>query len=184
MYEVEIKVELTSQEKDRLLKTFKERGFESRGTTPQIDVYVEATKLSWGGYNIKRYRKEADSYIYTEKIWEEIEGKKARKEIERNISVEEFASEIAKFPKSTTIKKDREWFRGNYKGKDMSLTLDSVKFDHSPGMRYFLEAEIGVKEKENVKKTEELIYRFLKELLGKTEITDVPGMFAMAFEKK
>ncbi len=39
------------------------------------------------------------------------------------------------------IKKDREWFGINHNGKDISVTIDSVRFDHSQSMRYFIECD-------------------------------------------
>ncbi len=184
MYEVEIKVELTAEERESLLDLFKEKGFASKGVTPQNDFYIEALESPYGGYNLKRYRDEGGELIYTEKVWEEIDGKPARKEAEREASVEEFAAQLIEFPSSLKIKKDREWFAGDHKGASISITIDSVKFDHSPAMRYFIEAEIGVKDKKDVTATKELVRNFLKGILRKAEIVESPGMFTMAFKKK
>ncbi len=184
MYEVELKVELTAQEKERLILLFKEKGFKFKGVTPQRDFYIEAVKSPLGGFNLKRYRDEANKLFYTEKVWEEIDGKSIRKESERAATAEEFSSQISDFPDSLKIEKDREWFAGNHEGRAISITIDSVKFDHSKGVRYFIEAEIGVTDKNEVMETKEFVRGFLKVLLGKVEIIESPGMFTMAFEKK
>jgi adenylate cyclase class IV len=152
--------------------------------TPQNDYYIEAKESPYGGYNIKRYRDEGAKFIYTEKVWEKIKGQPARREEEHEVSMEEFASRVAEFPNAVKIKKDREWFAGNYKDKDISITIDSVKFDHSPEVRHFIETEIDIADKNNVAETKALIGQFLKELLGKSEIVEAPGMFSMAFNKK
>lgn len=184
MYEVEIKVELTAQEKEKLILLFKERNFKSKGITPQRDFYVEAVESPFGGFNIKRYRDEVGRFFYTEKVWEEIDGKPIRKENEHEITADEFDAQILKFPNSLKIKKDREWSAGSYQGREISITIDSVKFDHSENIRYFIEAEIGVTDKKKVIETKEFIRQFLKEILGKVEIIEAPGMFTMAFKKK
>jgi adenylate cyclase class IV len=182
MYEVEIKVELTAEEKDKLISLFKERGFLFKGVTPQSDFWPEAKESEYGGYDIKRYRKEADKYFYTEKMWELFEGDKpVRRENEHEVTKEEYESKLIEYPSALSIKKDREWFKGSFSGTDISITIDSVKFDHSPNIRYFLEAEIGVKNKEYVAETKELIRNFLKEILNRSELFESPGMFGMAF---
>ena len=183
MYEVEIKVELTEDEKGKLVDSFKERGFLSKGTTPQCDFWIEAKESEYGGYDIKRYRMEGDKYFYTEKMWELCNGNPVRKENEHEVPKEEYDSKRREFPEVLSIKKDREWFAGNYKGEDISITIDSVKFDHSPSVRYFIEAEIGITNKEDFAKTREFIEDFLKEILNRTEIVDAPGIFKMVFKK-
>ncbi len=184
MYEVELKVELTSQERSALLERFSERGFESKGVTPQNDFYIEAVPSQYKGYDLKRYRHEADKYIYTEKTWEVVEGRPIRKEEEYEVSKEHFETEIAKYPDAIAIKKDRAWFAGSYEDRDISITIDTVKFDHSPNTRYFIEAEIGVEDKEKVIETQDLIREFLEDALQKEEIVEAPGMFVMAFTKQ
>jgi adenylate cyclase class IV len=183
MYEVEIKVELTLQEKQTLLDVLKEKNFLSEGITPQRDFYIEAQESEFGGFNLKRYRHEGEKYIFTSKNWEMIDGQKARKEDEHEISKEEFEIAIVEFPQALKIVKDREWFVGSYEGREISATIDTVKFDHSKDMRYFIEAEIGVKDKEEVVSTKLFIIEFIKEILHKEEIVESPGMFAMAFRK-
>lgn len=183
MYEIETKVELTLEEKQKLIATFTREHFTSRGITPQHDVYIEAKESPHGGFDLKRYRHEGDEYLYTEKVWELIENRPFRKEDQHEVSKEKFASAIAEFPHALTIKKDREWFDGSYQGVPISLTIDSVKFDHSPGLRYFLEAEILVEDKSQVVATKELIAEFLRKILGKSEIVESPGMFTMGFKK-
>lgn len=183
MYEIELKIELTEQEKDFLIATFAQRKFVSKGTTPQNDYYIEAKDSTYGGHDTKRYRKEGNKYIYTEKMWELIGTERFRKEDEHEVTEEEFTTQTKAFPDAVTIIKDRAWFAGNYEGKAISFTIDTVKFKHSPGNRYFLEAEIDVSDKKDAPATKKLIESCLKELLGRTEIIEAPGMFALAFKK-
>jgi len=184
MYEIEYKVEITREEREKLLKLFKEKGFKLKRITPQNDFYTEAEKSSFGGYDFKRYRNEDGKFIFTEKVWEKVGGEPVRKESENELSKDEFESIISKFPKAIKIKKDREWFAGSYKGKDISVTIDTVKFDHSFGTRYFIEGEILSGDKSKVSELKGLIIEFLKESLNKKEIINAPNMFTMAFEKK
>ena len=183
MYEIEIKVELTENEKQELIESFKRRNFTFKGITPQNDYYIEATESPYGGFNLKRYRNENSKFIYTEKVWELIEGQPFRKEDEYEASKEEFDSKIVEFPDALKIVKDREWFKGSYQYREISITIDSVKFDHSPVMRYFIEAEIDIPDKKDVVEAKELIANFLKEILDRQEIVESPGMFTMAFKK-
>lgn len=184
MYEVELKVELTSDKKNSLLEVFKERGFSSKGVTPQHDVYIEARESEFGGFDVKRYRNEQDSFIYTEKVWQLIEGNRARKEIEHEVSREEFDAAIAQYPSAIVIKKNREWFVGRYEEREISITIDTVKFDHSPADRYFIEAEIVIDDEAEFAQTKNLIKNFLSQILEQSEIVESPGMFTMAFKKK
>ncbi len=183
MYEVELKVELTDREKIDLIKSFKDQGFGSKGSTPQNDYYIEAKESPFGGQDLKRYRNENGKLIYTEKIWEMEGDVKARRENEYEVSKEIFEKAIAEFPNAIKIIKDREWFDASYEGVKISVTIDSVKFDHSPSIRYFVEAEIDVKDKIEVPKTKEFIVKFLKKILNKTEMMEAPGMFTMAVKK-
>jgi predicted adenylyl cyclase CyaB len=180
MYEVELKVEITSKQREDLINLFKEKGFAFKGMTPQHDVYIQAEKSPYGGYDLKRYRSEVGKYIYTQKTWEMIDGLPARKEDEHEVTKEEFDAKVAEYPNALSIKKEREWFDGG----DISITIDSIKFDHSPEMRYFIEGEIDVEDKAEVTNTREKIRTFLKESLGADEIVEAPGMFMMAFEKR
>jgi adenylate cyclase class IV len=188
MYEVELKVELTKEEKQKLEKAFKERGFEFRKQTPQKDYYVEAKKSPYydqgGKYNLRRYRDEDGELIYTAKIWEMVDEHLARQEEEYEVSREKFDEEIQKYPEAIKIEKARDWYWGKYKGQKISLTIDTVDFDHSPETRYFFEAEIDVDDKDKTKETKDLIRDFIKEVLVKEEVVEAPGMFSMAFEKK
>jgi adenylate cyclase class IV len=184
MYEVEIKVELTRDEKDILINEFKKRGFVEKGVTPQNDYYIEAQKSQYKGYDLKRYRNEAGKYIYTQKTWEVINGDPIRKEDEHEVTEEEFKKAVVDYPNALKIIKDRAWFDGSFEDTKMSITIDSVKFDHSKEMRHFVEAEIDVHNKEDVTKTKDLIREFLKDILKRSEIPDIPGMFTMAFEKR
>lgn len=183
MYEVEIKVEINNKQRQELIESLKSIGFVSKGVTPQNDFYIEAKESPYGGFDLKRYRNEGDKFIYTEKTWETIEGQPIRREIQHNVSKEEFDSKISEFKDAVKIIKDREWFIGDYQGTEISFTIDSVKFDHSPGMRYFIEAEIGVADKNDVLKTKEFVRDFLKEILDMQKIIESPGMFTMAFKK-
>lgn len=183
MYEVETKIELTIEEKQQLLWDFKGRGFLSEGITPQNDFYVEAKKSPHGGYDLKRYREESGKFIYTEKIWEIVDGQPVRRENEHGVSEKEFRSTIAQFPDALKIIKDREWYACKFRNVDISVTIDSIKFDHSKSMRYFIEAEIDVQDKKDVTKAKNLIKDFLKDILKRSEIVEAPGMFTMAFEK-
>lgn len=47
-----------------------------------------------------------------------------------------------------------------------------------------MEAEIDVDDKNKTKSTKDLINDFLKDILGKDEVIEAPGMFKMAFEKE
>ncbi len=184
MYEVELKVEITDGERQDLISKFKTRDFSSEGITPQDDYYIQADKSPYGGYDLKRYRNEDGKFIYTEKIWEMVDGQPARKENEHEVARNEFDSQVKAFPNTVVIRKQREWFAGKMQDSDVSITIDTIKFDHSPAPRYFIEAEVDTDDKTKVKKIKENIREFLKELLGKSEIVEAPGMFAMAFEKK
>jgi adenylate cyclase class IV len=189
-YEVEYKVELSEDEVQNLKQIFIERDFTNQGTDQQDDYYIEAEKSpmykgSGGGYNIKRYRNESGKIIYTEKVWEMVGDTSARRETERNASQDEFETEISKYPDAIKIKKQREWFAGSSSDlPSISITIDSVKFDHSPSMRYFIEAEIDTEDINQVKDLKEKIRVFLKDILGKSEILESPGMFVMAFKKR
>ena len=184
MYEVEFKVELKSEEKKLLIENLIAEGFEFKRLTPQNDYYVKANKSEHGGYDLVRYRHEADKYIYTEKIWEVIDGQKARKENEHEVAKKHFDSAILQHLDAIKVIKDREWYTGKYDNKEISVTIDSVKFDHSPKMRFFVEAEIDVENSNEVAATKVLIQEFLKFILRKSELIDSPGMFMMAFEKR
>ena len=132
MYEVEIKVELTAKEREDLVAKFKAHGFTFKGITPQNDYYIEAKKSPYGGYDLKRYRKEAEKYIFTQKVWDTAGGQPARQENEHEVSKEEYESAVKQFPEATKVIKNREWFDAVFKDKKMSVTIDTTKFDHSP----------------------------------------------------
>jgi len=185
-YEVEFKVELSEVEVEDLKMLFKERGFTSEGVDQQDDYYIEAKDSTvYKGYDLKRYRNESGKIIYTEKTWEMVEDTPARKEIEREATQNEFETEVAKYPEAIKIKKQREWFSGHSGTlSSISITIDSVKFDHSPSMRYFIEAETNTDDINQVKSLKEKIVEFLKDILHKEDIVESPGMFTMAFKKK
>ncbi len=183
MYEVEIKIELTEKERKDLVLALQKQGFVSKGITPQNDYYIEAKESPFTGFDLKRYRNEAGKYIYTEKIWELIDNLPFRKENEHEVTKKEFEAKIAEFPKALKIVKNRDWYKGSYQGIEISVTIDSVKFDHAVDVRHFIEAEIDIAEKKEVPKTKEFIRGFLKELFNKQEIVEAPGMFTMAFKQ-
>lgn len=184
MYEVETKVEITAEERDQLISLFKEKGFGFEGMIPQKDIYYESVKSPHGGFDLKRYRQEGDSYFHTQKAWEEVEGTLARKEDEHGVTKEEFEAETAKYPDAIKIMKERETYVGNYKEQEIILCIDSVKFDHSPSVRLFIESEVLVNDKAKVKEAQALGASFLAELLGRNDFPlDQPGMFTMAFKK-
>ena len=184
MYEVEYKVELSHEEKDKLINTLVTRGFLPQGATPQHDFYIAAQESPFGGYDLKRYRREGDVYFYTEKTWENIGETLARNEIERTVSSEEFENAVASHPQSITIVKNREWFAGEYNGRALHATIDTVKFNHSAGDRYFVEAEIVIENKADVLETKHFVQVFLHDVLQTEELPiESPGMFSMAYKK-
>jgi adenylate cyclase class IV len=184
MYEVEYKVEITRDERAKLDALFRKDGFQVKEVVTQNDYYTEVTDSPLGGYNFKRYRDEGKKLFYTEKIKEEVKGESVRREIENEISRGEFIEAIVKYPKALKITKDRQSYLGKYQDKKLHIDMDSVKFDHSPSMRYFIEAEIMTQDQSEVKILKELVKEFLKTLLGKEEVENAPGMFYMAFHKK
>jgi len=184
MYEVELKAEITAQEKEQVVANLIKSGFSEKSSVAQIDCYVEADKSPHGGYNLKRYRNENGKIFYTRKTWEMENGELARKEEEREASQNEFDEGLKASTHPITIKKDRQSFEGSYKDTKIHIDMDTIKFDHSSDVRYFIETEIITAQKEEVKNIREFIRDFLKQLLGKSELTEAPGMFTMAFEKK
>lgn len=184
-YEVEYKVELTEDEAKTLKELFIARNFPSKGIDQQDDYYIEAKESPiYKGFDLKRYRNESGTIIYTEKIWEIAGNTPARKELEHIASQEEFEEAISKYPEAVKIKKQREWFTGNSKDlSNISITIDTVKFDHSPSIRYFIEAETNTDVINEVKDLKERIIEFLKDILNKDQIIESPGMFTMAFKK-
>lgn len=188
IYEVEIKIELTKDEKEKLERVLKERSFDFRGQTPQRDYYVEAERSPYyeqgGAYNLKRYRNEDGKIVCTTKVWEMVEGDVVRQEEEYEVSEEKLEEEIHKHPDLIKIEKTRDWYWGEFRGEKISLTIDAVDFDHSPNTRYFFEAEIGVSDKGKIKESKKLIEDFVKELLEKEKLIEAPGMFTVAFEKR
>ena len=184
MYEVEYKVEITEEEKDRLIALLKSRNFTDKGKVLQKDYYVEVKSSSIKGYDFNRYRDEGGKIFYTEKIWEENEEVPVHKEMEREVSREEFAKELDRYPNALKITKERQIFAGILEGQDFKIDMDSVKFDHSPNMRYFIEVEIMTEKKEEVSRLRNLIRSFLQKLLEKEEIIESPGMLDMVFNKK
>ncbi len=185
-YEVEFKVELSEEEAQNVKRTFITRGFKAAGIDQQNDYYIEAKRSSvCKGYDLKRYRDQSGKIIYTEKIWEVAGDTPARKEIERETTQDEFTSTISKYPNAIKISKQREWFIGNFKElQHINITIDRVKFDHSPSVRFFIEAETLTEDINKVRELKELFIDFLKSNLGKVKFVESPGIFSMAFKKK
>lgn len=183
-YEVEIKVELTDAERIELLGALKRFGFTSHGITPQADYYIQADKSPYGGVDLKRYRDEDGKLIYTEKIWEIHNGERVRREIEREVAKAELEKAVAEHPDAPSIKKEREWFRGSYKETEISFTIDSVQFNNSKQLRYFVEAEIDVSQPDEVPKIKSFLQGFLKDILKRSEIIEAPGMYSLAVSNR
>ena len=184
MYEVEYKVEITKAEKNKLNELFERIGFVGKDILNQNDFYISAEPSPLGGYNTKRYRDEGFRVLYTEKIWEDNDGNKIRREVEREVPRNIFLSDIKKYPNATKIKKDRKSFLGMYEGQEIHIDMDDVKFDHSPSVRHFIEAEVLSENRDAVVSLREGMKDFLTESLGRSEIKEASGMFTMAFEKK
>ena len=185
-YEVEIKVEVTEAKRLELLQKFLELCFVDMGVVSQQDYYTKAVLSQYGdpkAFDIERYRSEGGEFFFTKKDWEVEGGKPVRKEDEREITQGEFDSAVADQPNALKIVKDRHWVKASFEGVDISLSIDSVKFDHSPSVRHFMEPEILVEEKAKVPETKEFLRRFVSFLLGTPQIVEAPGMFAMAFKK-
>jgi hypothetical protein len=188
MYETEIKVEITDAQLVLLLAACQARGFLDKGVVRQSDYYTKAVLSQHGtppAYDIERYRSEGHKFFYTKKDWDLAHGVPVRKEEEREVTKEELDKAVAEHPDLLKIVKDRHWFDAFFEGKDISLSIDSVKFDHSPAIRHFVEPEILVLDKAMVQKTRELLRRFIADLLGisTAAVVEAPGMFAMAFKK-
>lgn len=185
MYETEVKVELTDEVLERVLGFFKEKQYADWGTVPQEDLYVEATPSPYGAFDIKRYRADGESFFYTEKVWEGEGETRVRKEVEREVSADEYLHAKTNLPAVVRIAKDRHSLTAIYRGRQISLSIDSVKFDHSPRVRHFFEAEIIVESRELVAETQKFIRQFIAEVLNiqESDIIEAPGMFALAFKK-
>lgn len=183
MYEVEYKVEITETERQNLIEIFKKEGYLVKPIVVQNDHYVEAKESPIGGYDLKRYRDEGDKIFYTEKIWEDVGGDKVRKEIENTVDRAEFEKELPKYPNKISIQKRRQTFSGKYNGNDIHIDMDSIKFDHSPAERFFIEAEVLSDDKEGVVALRNSLADFLKKALGKQDLIQSPGMFNMAVNK-
>jgi adenylate cyclase class IV len=189
MYETEIKIEITGAQLRQLIKSCQTRGFLDKGVVPQADYYTQAVKSQHGdpqAFDIERYRSEAGKFIYTRKVWEALKGSDPiRREGEHEITEQEFQIAVAAHPQALKIVKDRHRFDASFGGREISLSVDSVKFDHSPEVRHFVEPEILVADKAKVPETREFLRRFIAGLLGMgvDQIEEAPGMFAMAFKK-
>ncbi len=188
MYETEIKIEITDSQRELLLSECHKRGFVDKGNVSQRDYYIKALESQHGGLNafdIERYRSEGEVFFYTKKVWEMEAGSAIRREEEREATEGECEAAIALYPHAIKIIKDRHYFDASFEGRDISLSIDSVKFDHSSTTRYFMEPEILVAEKAEVSETREFLRQFAASLLNieVSQIVEAPGMFAMAFKK-
>ncbi len=188
MYEVEIKIEVEFFQLKELISAFVSRGFTDDGTVLQIDYYVKAVESQYGdpkAYDIERYRSEGGKYFHTKKEWEVVSGEPIRKEEEREVTQAEYAFAEHEYPQAIKIMKVRQKYKASYEGREVGLSIDSVKFDHSPRVRYFMEPEILVADRMLVSETREVLRRFVAELLGLevSKIEEAPGMFALAFKK-
>lgn len=183
MYEVEFKVEITKTEREAVLGRLLENNFIDGGSASQLDCYIEAKESPYGGFDTKRFRHEGDEFIYTEKVWELMNGEMIRHEEEREISKEEFLSGLNSVNNPITIKKERQKLDGYYEGVKIHIDMDTVKFDHSVSERYFLETEILTEDKAQVKELREFIHKFLVFTLDRDDVVEASGMFSMAFLK-
>jgi adenylate cyclase class IV len=184
MYEIEYKTEITKGEKESLASKLSRYGFMPKKSVIQNDFYIEAKESPYGGYDLRRYRDEGHAIFYTEKAWEKVGAGKARRETERKVSRPEFEAELIKYPNTIAIRKGRQSFSGTYRTKDITIDIDTVKFDHSPAERYFIEAEVIGTDKEEAPKIKDFLRDFIAEVLQKSQIIESPGMFTMAFEKR
>lgn len=187
-YEVEIKIELSEAQRIKLLQRLLGLCFADNGVVSQQDYYTKAVLSQYGdpeAFDIERYRSEGGEFFFTKKDWEVENGEPVRKEEERQITRQEFDSAVAGHPDALKIAKDRHSFKASFEGVEISLSIDSVKFAHSPSVRHFMEPEILVEDRARVPETKELLRRFAASLLGMSlsQIVEAPGMFAMAFKK-
>jgi adenylate cyclase class IV len=183
VYEVEYKVEVTEPEKQRLTELFSEKSFVTLSPVRQEDYYIEAKASPLGGYNTKRYRDQGNKIFFTEKTWEVHAGGKVRREIENEVTRKEFDAALLKYTDTIKISKHRQSFTVLFENIPFHIDLDSIKFDHSSGMRYFVEAEVMSQSKEEVGKIRDIIIRFLRQYLERSDLVEAPGMFAMALQK-
>lgn len=189
MYEVEIKIEINYWKCRDIFARLLSDGFVDMGVLAQFDYYTEARLSDYGepkAFDTERYRSEGGRFFHTKKYWEIVKGRKPiRKEEEREITAKDFESIIATHPTALKISKDRHRFEGSFRGREVHVSIDSVKFGHSDMLRHFLEPEILVKDRGEVLSTKDFLYQFVADLLGceVSEIREAPGMFAMAYYK-
>lgn len=183
MYEVEFKVEVTEAERAALDGRFRAGGFVTGEPLSINDHYVVAVDSPFGGYDLERYRDAGSKIFYTAKSWEKVGDGLARREIEREVTRGEFEAALAGYPNPVTIKKTRQPFSGAWQGHEIHVDMDSVKFDHSPAVRHFIEAELITADAAEVANLKEVVRGFLREALGRDEIKEAWGMFTMALKK-
>jgi hypothetical protein len=184
VYEVEFKAELTLAERDALAARLAAEGFAAGDPLSLVDTYVEATDSPHGGYDLRRYRDEGGRIIFAEKVWELVGGSLARREAEREASREEMVAAIAASANPVRIAKTRQPYSGRWGGRDLHVDVDTVQFDHSPGPRYFAEAEIVTPDGAGAPALKEELRGFLAGLLGRDELPEAWGMFTMALKKR
>lgn len=183
MYEVELKVEVTEAERAALDARFRGAGFVAGDPLDINDYYVVAVDSPFGGYDLERYRDAGSKIFYTAKTWEKVGDGLARREEEREVTRPEFDAALAKYPNPVTIKKTRQPFSGSWQGREIHVDMDAAKFDHSPDVRYFIEAEVITADASEVASLKEFVKSFLRESLGRDEIEEAWGMFTMALKK-
>jgi adenylate cyclase class IV len=185
MYEVEVKSEINESQLQKLLATLALHGFADNGVAPQKDYYTKAVESHNNAFDIERYRAEAGRFFYTKKEWEVEDGKFVRREDEHEVTEVEFEQAVTEYPNALKIFKDRHWFAGSYEGREIKFSIDSVKFGHSPAVRYFVEPEICIEDRSLVQETRNFLRTFVARLLDieVEEFIEAPGMFALAFKK-
>lgn len=122
--------------------------------------------------------------ILAEKPWEKVGDSLARREIEREATREEMEVAIAASPSPVRIAKTRQPFSGRWDGRDIHVDMDTVQFDHSPGPRYFAEAEVVTPDGAGAPALKARLREFLRQALHRDELPEALGMFTMAFQKR
>ncbi len=90
---------------------------------------------------------------------------------------------LAAAPSPVRIEKRRRAFSGEWRGEKIKVDMDTIQFDHSPGPRYFAEAEIVTADAGAVAPLKESMRSFLRDALGQPELKEAWGMFSMALKK-
>ncbi len=183
-YEVEFKVEITEAEREALMDNLRQKGFSEEPEVSQDSVYVDTTESSKGGDGPERYRREGNRFFHTRKILEKVGNSMACREIQREISQSEYMDVVLKNPEAVRVPKQRNSFSGKYQGQNVHIDMDSVKFKHSPSIRFFVEAEIITNDEGRVEILEKFVQQTLKDLLGRSDLVRSPGIYGMAKNQK